>query len=103
MCNKNPMRGTLNFPESTYEQVLQDSIGQFCDDSMMKKGMNMWLDCRFRDNWANALSISDWDGTPKVDEWIDRAWVTYFKGPSTGMYGIPSRILFFKMVPKGLM
>lgn len=67
------------------EQILQGAIGGFCANPMRKPGMDAWVDCKYRNAFGAAVGNSQWSGRPTEHEWIDRAWVTFFAGPSTGM------------------
>jgi len=68
------------------EKIYQEAISGFCSDEKTKIGMKSWLDCNFRPAYINAVKESqNWNGKPSHDHWIDRAWVTFFKGSATGM------------------
>jgi hypothetical protein len=41
--------------------------------------MDAWVDCRYKDAYGKAIGLPNWNGKP-AEEWIDRAWVTFFAG-----------------------
>ena len=69
-----------------HEKILQGAIGGFCANPVRKPGLDAWVDCKYRDAYGSAVGLANqWDGRPTEAQWIDRAWVTFFAGPSTGM------------------
>eukprot|EP00039_Didymoeca_costata_P017607 m.326602 g.326602 ORF g.326602 m.326602 type:complete len:727 (-) comp16560_c0_seq7:253-2433(-) len=71
---------------SKEEAILQESIKGLCDDPVRKPGFDVWLDCRYRKAFAKAVhSNSDHVGPIELQKWMDRIYVTYFKGSPSGM------------------
>eukprot|EP00729_Bicosta_minor_P017755 gene17755-29492_t len=90
------------------EAVLQEAIGLMCKHDTYKAAFkNVRLDCRFAAAYSRAIANAadtDVDGSrgaggdsdsgryqtvvhtaADYTTWIERAWVTYFKGTATGM------------------
>eukprot|EP00039_Didymoeca_costata_P031614 m.35639 g.35639 ORF g.35639 m.35639 type:complete len:630 (+) comp8918_c0_seq1:76-1965(+) len=73
-------------PASGPEVILQEAVSTFCASSKFRPGLDAWLDCEYREPFARAVGAPDnWDGVPTSEHWIDKAWVTFFAGPATGM------------------
>lgn len=72
------------------ETVLQEALAGYCKQPGARPGFDeLYIDCRYRDAYANAVGHSDastWDGSPAGQHlWIDKAFVTFFKGSHDGM------------------
>ena len=72
------------------ETMLQGAIGGFCKQPGARSGFDdLYIDCRYREAYANAVGYADvskWDGSPAPQHlWIDKAFVTFFKGSHDGM------------------
>lgn len=73
-------------PSSSHETTRTRALALFCEDADYKKGLQHWLDCRYANAYAAATGAGPgWDGVPDAENWIDRAWMTFFKGEATGM------------------
>lgn len=94
---------------SAEESALQDAVAGLCSTAERGAGMHLWLDCRFSRAFATAISSNsaklnaNVDGTidndgaldaGQLSQWIDRAWVTYFKGgPESTFAGMVSNLI----------
>jgi hypothetical protein len=77
--------GALQNPPP-WEKRLYEAGNLFCGSEVHAPGMKAYLDCRYRKAWEDAVrSSTKIAGQPLQMQWLDRAWVTYFKGGSTGM------------------
>jgi hypothetical protein len=59
-----------------------------------RPGLDNWLDCKFSGAFVKAAApalgtsldsnglAANWDGRVTADHWLDKAWVTFFAGPS---------------------
>eukprot|EP00039_Didymoeca_costata_P004307 m.72583 g.72583 ORF g.72583 m.72583 type:complete len:682 (-) comp12336_c0_seq1:18-2063(-) len=78
-------RATIN-PNSEEEDTFQDAIRYFCKHEHYRKGMKVWLNCRFQNAFARAIGKDSGALTSDdLTSWMDRAWVTYFKGDPNGL------------------
>ena len=75
---------------SPIEEQYQQSLAPICEDDVMSSGMQLHIDCRFQRAFAIATGIeAQFNERGLVQEdltrWVDRAYVTFFKGEPTGM------------------
>ena len=84
----NPPFGSSHDP--TTEAGFQAAIQPLCSDASLAMGMALQLDCRFQKAFAVATGMAaEFEARGLLDSdmtrWIDRAFVTFFKGSATGL------------------
>lgn len=84
VCPTSVLRASYVFPIRT---ILLDTAMEIyaerVDDSILMAWTTL-KDCDYRKAYFNAVKASD-QSVPSNKHWIERAWVTFFKGPAHGM------------------